>query len=111
MQNLLKVNSIPPAICLAFLLLFFSCLPNLNRCRLPGESKTREDSPKTGKGREILTVLTVTLVYAIAAFWNLGNRSSPESFIPMTEHSVILQPNANAVPEKLMLFTGVGQGE
>ena len=111
MQNLLKVNSIPPAICLAFLLLFFSCLPNLNRCRLPGESKTQEDSPKTGKGREILTVLTVTLVYAIAAFWNLGNRSSPESFIPMTEHSVILQPNANAVPAKLMLFTGVGQGE
>ena len=105
-----KVNTIPPAICLAFLLLFFSCLPNLNRCVLPVGESARKKKASAGKGRETLTVLLITAVYAFFAFWNLGNTSSPETFVPMENRSLVLQLSGDEVPTKLMLFTGVGTG-
>ena len=111
LQYIWKVNSIPPAICLAFLLLFFSCLPDLNRCRLPSWQRKRSNPSKAGKQREILSVFLVTAVYAALAFYHLGNTTSPESFVPMANRSVVLAPASDALPTKLMLFTGVGQGE
>ena len=108
-QELWKASHIPPAICLAFLLLFFSFLPDLNRCRLPAV-RTR-DQAKALTRREAFRVFLVTAVYAVFAFWNLGNLASPESFVPMADRSVVLMPASAEAPAKLMLFTGVGQGE
>ena len=108
-RELWKASHIPPAICLAFLLLFFSFLPDLNRCRLPAV-RTR-DQAKSLTRREALRVFLVTAVYAVFAFWNLGNLASPESFVPMADRSVVLMPASAEAPAKLMLFTGVGQGE
>ncbi len=108
-QELWKASHIPPAICLAFLLLFFSFLPDLNRCRLPAV-RTR-DQAKSLTRREVFRVFLVTAVYAVFAFWNLGNLASPESFVPMADRSVVLMPASAEAPAKLMLFTGVGQGE
>ena len=108
-RELWKASHIPPAICLAFLLLFFSFLPDLNRCRLPAV-RTR-DQAKALTRREAFRVFLVTAVYAVFAFWNLGNLASPETFVPMADRSVVLMPASAEVPAKLMLFTGVGQGE
>ena len=108
-RELWKASHIPPAICLAFLLLFFSFLPDLNRCRLPAV-RTR-DQAKAMTRREAFRVFLVTAVYAVFAFWNLGNLASPESFVPMADRSVVLMPASAEAPAKLMLFTGVGQGE
>ena len=108
-RELWKASHIPPAICLAFLLLFFSFLPDLNRCRLPAV-RTR-DQAKALTRREAFRVFLVTAVYAVFAFWNLGNLASPESFVPMADRSVVLMPASAEAPAKLMLFTGVGQGE
>ena len=108
-RELWKASHIPPAICLAFLLLFFSFLPDLNRCRLPAV-RTR-DQAKALTRREAFRVFLVTAVYAVFAFWNLGNLASPESFVPMANRSVVLMPASAEAPAKLMLFTGVGQGE
>ena len=111
LEKLLRVNTIPAAVCMAFLLLFFSFLPNLNTCALPvGQSERKEESSDR-KRRNTIAVLAITAVYAAAAFWNLGNTSSPESFLPMAGDSVVLQPLSDTVPAKLMLFSGVGQGE
>ena len=108
-RELWKASHIPPAICLAFLLLFFSFLPDLNRCRLPAV-RTR-DQAKALTRREAFRVFLVTAVYAVFAFWNLGNLASPERFVPMADRSVVLMPASAEAPAKLMLFTGVGQGE
>ena len=108
-RELWKASHIPPAICLAFLLLFFSFLPDLNRCRLPAV-RTR-DQAKALTRREAFRVFLVTAVYAVFAFWNLGNLASPETFVPMADRSVVLMPGSAEIPAKLMLFTGVGQGE
>ena len=108
-RELWKASHIPPAICLAFLLLFFSFLPDLNRCRLPAV-RTR-DQAKSLTRREAFRVFLVTAVYAVFAFWNLGNLASPETFVPMADRSVVLMPGSAEIPATLMLFTGVGQGE
>ena len=110
MLSLSSLPSVPALICFAFLLLFFSFLPNLKTCRLP---RRRSDASETAdsRRRETLSVLTVTLLYAAVAFWNLGDISSPETFIPMQNRSVVLQPLSDKTPAKIMLFCGTGQGE
>ena len=106
LEKLLRVNTIPAAVCMAFLLLFFSFLPNLNTCALPVGQSERKEEASDRKRRNTLAVLAITAVYAAAAFWNLGNTSSPESFLLMAGNSVVLPPLSDTVPAKLMLFSG-----
>ena len=105
MLSLSSLPSVPALICFAFLLLFFSFLPNLKTCRLP---RRRSDASETAdsRRRETLSVLTVTLLYAAVAFWNLGDISSPETFIPMQNRSVVLQPLADKTPAKIKNRSG-----
>ena len=107
MQSISSLPSIPAFICFAFLLLFFSFLPNLKTCRLPYK---KTSASVGGRKREVLSVLAVTLLYAAAAFWNLGNISSPETFSPMQNRSLVMQPLSDRMPAKIMLFCGTGQG-
>ena len=87
------------------LLLFFSGLPNLKTCELP---RTLMKSEPDRQNR--LAVMLITVIYAVCAFWNLGNTRSPESFVPMEGRDVILRLPEDTVPDQLVLFPGVGQG-
>ena len=87
------------------LLLFFSGLPNLKTCELP---RTLMKSEPDRQNR--LAVMLITVLYALCAFWNLGNTRSPQTFVPMEGRDVILRLPENTVPDRLVLFPGVGQG-
>ena len=104
---MLTVSFVFAVICFAFLLLFFTGVPNLRTCRLPLSSVTNE--PDQIKNR--LAVMLITLVYAVSAFWNLGNTRSPQTFVPMQERSVVMELREEQVPVQLVLFPGVGQGK
>ena len=89
----------------ALLLLFFSGLPNLKTCELP---RTLMKSEPDRLNR--LAVMLITVLYAVCAFWNLGNTRSPQTFVPMEGRDVILRLPEDTVPDRLVLFPGVGQG-
>ena len=85
-----------------FLIAFFTGLPDLTRCRLPharSERITRADW---------FLMAVVTLLYALLAFWNLGNTRSPETFERMENRTAVLTLSAPAQPDSLMLFCGIG---
>ena len=92
-------------LCFVLLLLFFSGLPNLKICELPHSLKKNEPDRQNR-----LAVMMVTILYAICAFWNLGNTRSPQTFVPMEGRDVILRLPENCMPDRLVLFPGVGQG-
>ena len=92
-------------VCFVLLLLFFSGLPNLRTCELP---RTLMKSEPDRQNR--LAVMLITVLYTLCAFWNLGNTASPQSFVPMEGRDVILRLPENTVPDRLVLFPGVGQG-
>ena len=86
------------------LIAFFSGLPLLSRCALPGADK------RALEGRDALVLALITLFYALVAFWNLGNTRSPETFVPMEGRSVVLTLPEGSEAETLQLFPGVGIG-
>ena len=87
------------------LLLFFSGLPNLRTCELPPTLLKNEPDRQNR-----LAVMLIILLYALCAFWNLGNTASPQTFAPMEGRDVILRLPEGSVPDRLVLFPGVGQG-
>ena len=87
------------------LLLFFSGLPNLKTCELPHALKKNEPDRQNR-----LAVMLITFLYALCAFWNLGSTRSPQTFVPMEGRDVILRLGESGMPDRLVLFPGVGQG-
>lgn len=87
--------------------IFFLGLPDLRRCTLPrnGECSRRIDRVDAG----IMAIISV--LYAAIAFTGLGNTVSPESFEAMNGASVVLELPGNVYPSRIMLFSGVGEGE
>ena len=135
---MLKASFLFALLCFALILLLFSFLPDLNQCALPGEEqialtgrRKKKNAPAVPERctvlpsrKEWIPVLVITLLYGIAAFWNLGSRSSPESFLCMQGKTVVLdlEPkspgafgtgrNASPVfPSRIAVFSGVGSGE
>ena len=107
---MLSVAFVFAILCFAFLVFFFAGLPNLKTCELPNS----RDFSENRRLKEYVPILWITLLYALAAFWNLGNCTSPESFMPMEGESVILDLTSEqyeAEPLTLILFPGVGIGE
>ena len=106
---MLNASVLFAVLCFLALLLFFSGLPNLRTCDLPtGTAETVDPSKK--RMLERVLVLIVTLIYAFSAFWNLGNRQSPQSFILMEGKAVVLEISDPATEQVLALFPGIGIG-
>ena len=101
--------------------LFFLWLPDLRRCPLPtlGRETPRAKRPAAAQSEretrltraDALPILLITLLYAAAAFFNLGDRAAPQSFAPMRGQSAVLTLPEGACPSALMLYCGVGHGE
>ena len=85
------------------LIAFYAGLPLLQNCKLPSAS-----SERGGRGHDALLVLLITAVYALTAFYDLGDTAAPQSFVPMADnHATFILKER---PAELMLYTGVGQG-
>ena len=96
------------------LIAFFSGLPPLKTCRLPGEDWGRgPDGGETGRRAwlpDAAIVLLITLCYAVSAFWNLGDSAAPETFVNMAGRSAVIELDSYADPEKIMLYSGIAVG-
>lgn len=104
---MLTVSFIFAVICFVILLLFFSRVPNIRTCELPS-TRQSDDEPDQKPFR--LAVLLIMFVYALSSFWNLGSLQSPQTFVPMNERAAIVTLSEESVPDRLILFPGVGQG-
>ena len=109
-------------LCFALLLLFFAALPSLKTCELPflptepfpedrslAALSTESRISRSGI-RERIAVLVVTVVYAVCAFWNLGNTDSPQTFADMSGRAAVYRLTDERTPSQMVLFPGVGQG-
>ena len=96
-----------PILTVLLLTLFFLSLPDLRSCALTDPDKTRH---RLGRADAVIMAV-ITLLYAGAAFWKLGNTSSPESFVNMENRteSIELDISGGTVTH-LMVYEGVGIG-
>ncbi len=105
---MLKLSILFPLIIFAIILLFFSALPDLRFCELPGNrppKSTRKDRLKTWS-----IVFFITIIYAVTAFYHLGNTKSPQSFAEMLNNPAVIKIEEDTAATNLLLFPGVGIG-
>ena len=116
-----------PILTVLLLLCFALTLPDLRRCILPcgeppaarGRKGRRASAPGLPAAdrsralgrRDLLPVLAITLVYALTAFFRLGDTAAPQSFVPMEGRSVEFLLPEGGFPSRILLYPGVGQGE
>lgn len=96
-----------PILTVLLLTLFFLSLPDLRSCALTDPDKTRH---RLGRADAVIMAV-IMLLYALVAFWKLGNTESPESFVNMENRteSIELDVNGGTVTH-LMVYEGVGIG-
>ena len=96
-----------PILTVLLLTLFFLSLPDLRSCALTDPDKTRH---KLGRADAVIMAV-IMLLYALVAFWKLGNTESPESFVNMENRteSIELDISGGTVTH-LMVYEGVGIG-
>ena len=96
-----------PILTVLLLTLFFLSLPDLRSCALTDPDKARH---KLGRADAVI-IAVIMLLYALVAFWKLGNTESPESFVNMENRteSIELDISGGTVTH-LMVYEGVGIG-
>ena len=96
-----------PILTVLLLTLFFLSLPDLRSCALTDPDKTRH---RLGRADAVIMAV-IMLLYALVAFWKLGNTESPESFVNMENRteSIELDISSGTVTH-LMVYEGVGIG-
>ena len=96
-----------PILTVLLLTLFFLSLPDLRSCALTDPDKARH---RLGRADAVIMAV-IMLLYALVAFWKLGNTSSPESFVNMENRteSIELDISGGTVTH-LMVYEGVGIG-
>ena len=91
-----------------FLLLFFLQLPDLRRCRLPQPATAPLSENERRDWRTHLPILLITLIYAVTAFYRLGDTTAPQTFVPMAGQSAVWTLPEGVYPTRIMLYSGVG---
>ena len=105
---MLSVSVVFAFLCIAYLAVFYTGLPRLRSCSIKEAISNSGTSSKIIP--RIIVILTIP-VYFLLAFHNLGNRNSPETFVPMEGQTVLLDFGTNRDLSKFVLFPGVGTGE
>ena len=88
----------------AVLVFFFMYIPDMRSLRIGKENE------KNNAAKDVLLCGIITLVYALAAFLNLGSLSDPETFVSFRDDGVILELEDTAVVERLLMYTGINTG-
>jgi predicted membrane-bound dolichyl-phosphate-mannose-protein mannosyltransferase len=86
-------------------------MPEVGSLNKPRFSLVHRVHPMTR--RDLAVLVMITAVYAAVAFWGLGNKNSPQSFLKFEEtDNVITLTLKEARPiGKIMYFTGLHTGE
>lgn len=97
-----------PILTALLLILFYLQLPDLRRCATDDAGRERF---RLGRA-DALIMAVISLLYAAAAFYRLGNTESPQTFVNMEGRSaeIELDPKSGGAV-RLMIFEGVGIGE
>lgn len=96
-----------PAALGAFLLIFYIGLPDLNSASV-GRLST---SDRLIDRVDLALTLVITLLAGAVSFHDLGNTSSPETFIDFSSRTEYITLDPAAMVSEIRLFTGVGTGE
>lgn len=101
-----------PAAAAVFLLMFLLGLPDLtNRATLCVLEEERHKACKAITGKDLAIMLCITLLFGFVDFSGLGNRESPETFIPISRSPAVLTQQGERPCSQIAFFTGVGYGE
>ena len=96
-----------PILTVLLLTLFFLSLPDLRSCALTDPDKARH---KLGRADAVIMAV-IMLLYALVAFWKLGNTESPESFVNMENRTARIELDiSGGTVTHLMVYEGVGIG-
>lgn len=102
----MKTTLLLPLLTVLLICLFYALLPSLDRCALPLEANAHKKS----RG-ERAAVLLVTLLYACAAFFRLGDTKAPQSSIVFSEgQSLTLALAQDAELSRAMAYSVIGTG-
>ena len=93
-----------PILTAALIVLFYLGLPELKTSPLPGEGDKRLSR------RDGLPLTLLTLVYALAAFWNLGDTRAPQTVRSLDGESAVVDLGGGHTVSRVLLYTGIGQG-
>ena len=96
-------------LCFCGIFVFFAFLPPLNSCPLP-EWERPAGRKASSSAAERLCLLAITAVYAFAVFWNLGDRSAPQTFAAMEDGQAVLELSGAGQIAEIVLYPGVGSG-
>ena len=114
--------SLLPILTILLLVVFFLNLPLGKGCVLPGETpppgeKNRRGNPRPGEDRsrrlgrgDALPLGILCLVYALTAFFRLGDMTAPQTFVPMEGQDVLIELPGDVHISSMMLYPGVGMG-
>ncbi len=107
---MLSVSFLFAVLCFLFLGLFAAALPPLKHCILP-EISCNPSGHSFRLKSDLLPVLLITVLYSIVAFWNLGDKTAPQSFELMEGETVTLGCSCPEAVSQLAIYPGAGTGE
>lgn len=100
---------LPEALTVGFLIACFFALPNLKLCALSDESAASEQN-EAARSREMIFISLLTVVYAAAAFFHLGNTASPQSFLKSSAETETLFFAEERSIDRIFYFSGINTG-
>ena len=114
-------STLLPLLTVLLLLIYFLTLPLGRNCVLPGETpppdkgrrnrgRPEEDRSRRLSRRDALPLGILCLVYALTAFFRLGDTAAPQTFVPMEGQDVLFELPGDVRISSMLLYPGVGMG-
>ena len=100
----MKITYLFPIAAALLIVLFYLGLPDLKTIPLPG------DGGKDLSRRDALPLTLITLVYALVAFWNLGDAQAPQTVRSLDNESALIELDGETPIARMLIYTGIGQG-
>lgn len=100
----MKSTYLLPVLTALLIVLFYLGLPGLKTVPLP-QARDRRMSR-----RDALFITLLTLVYAVVAFWNLGDNRAPQTVRSLDGESALIDLGSQETVYRVQFYTGIGQG-
>ena len=100
----MKSTYLLPILTALLIVLFYLGLPGLKTVPLP-QGRDR----RMGR-RDALFITLLTLVYAVVAFWNLGDSCAPQTVRSLDGESAVIDLGSEKTVSRVQFYTGIGQG-
>ena len=97
----MKITYLFPIAAALLIVLFYLGLPDLKTIPLPG------DGGKDLSRRDALPLTLITLVYALVAFWNLGDTQAPQTVRSLDNESALIELDGETPIARMLIYTGI----